>query len=68
MPVRLSRSHTDVITTFIAHLPFVARRVELSKHDAAERHQRSLTLFVRQQTPELIEHQRPTIGGRGGEQ
>ena len=31
------------------------RLVDLSKHDAAECYQRPLTLFVRQQTPELVE-------------
>jgi hypothetical protein len=39
----------------IAHLPIVVRCVELSQHNPAESFQRSLTLFVRQQTPELVE-------------
>jgi hypothetical protein len=39
----------------IAHLLIVVRCVELSQHDPTEGYQRSLTLFVRQQTPELVE-------------
>src|SRR4051794_26749180 len=53
-----SRWPGTVSGTVIAHLLIVARCVELSKHDPAEGHQRSLTLFVRQQTPELVECRR----------
>jgi hypothetical protein len=41
------RSTADASRDLIAHLPFVARRAELSNHDAAEREQRTLTLLVR---------------------
>jgi hypothetical protein len=55
------------ISAFIAHLLIVAVRVQVSKHDAAESYQRSLTLFVREQTPELDERHRPDNGrARGG--
>src|SRR6516165_2784838 len=62
-----SRSMTRVSREFIAHLLIVARRAELSHHDAAEGDQRSLTLLVRQPIPELVERRRPHEGrGRGG--
>src|SRR5512135_2965280 len=53
-----SRSRTRASRAFIAHLQVVGGCVELSKHDAAEGEQRSLTLFVRQQIPELVDRQR----------
>ena len=61
------RSTTRASREFIAHLLIVARRVELSNHDAAEDQQRSLTLLVRQPIPELVERRRPNDGrARGG--
>src|SRR3954447_22950411 len=51
----------------ITHLPVVARCIELTDHDAAEGDQRSLTLLVGQQTPELVEPRWPDDGrARGG--
>ena len=50
---------TPSLRAFIAHLPAVERRVELSNDDAAERYQRPLTLLVRQQVPELAGQHRP---------
>src|SRR3954467_12952796 len=51
----------------ITHLPVVARRVELTDHDAAEGDQRPLTLLVGQEIPELVEPRRPDDGrARGG--
>src|SRR4051812_17113738 len=51
----------------MAHLRVVVGSVELSKHDPAEGRQRSSTLLVGQQAPELIERQRPNDSrARGG--
>jgi hypothetical protein len=52
---------------FITHFLVVASRVELSEHDAAEGYQRSLTLFVRQQTPELVQRHQLSDGRPTGE-
>jgi hypothetical protein len=46
---------------FIAHLRIVSGCVEFSEHDAAEGQQRSLSLFVRQQTPKTIDRRRPEV-------
>src|SRR4051794_19208657 len=54
-----SRSRTPASRDFIAHLRVVSRRVDLSGHDAAEDRQRSLALFVRQATPEVVDLRRP---------
>src|SRR3954454_22475364 len=43
----------------ITHLPVVARCIELTDDDAAESDQRSLTLLVVQETPELVEPRWP---------
>src|SRR5262245_44655328 len=43
----------------IAHLLFVARRVEVLDHNAAECGQRAPALLVRQPSPELIERRWP---------
>src|SRR4051812_36566868 len=50
----------------ITHLPVVARCVELTDHDAAERVQRSLTLLVGQEAPELVEPRWPADIRAGG--
>jgi len=50
----LSRSLPRGLLPFITHLLFVARSVELSNDDAAERRQGLLTLFVRQPIPNLL--------------
>src|SRR5512142_2211076 len=63
-----SQSTTRASRELIAHLLIVARCVELSNHDAAEGYQRSLTLFVRQPIPELVERRRPNDGRARGEQ
>src|SRR3954454_1578673 len=61
------RSPTRASGALMAHLRVVVGSVELSKHDPAEGRQRSLTLLVGQQTPELIERQRPNDSrARGG--
>jgi hypothetical protein len=62
-----SRSTAHVSGALISHLLVVARGVELSNHNAAESCQRSMTLFVRQQAPELVALQRPDLApARGG--
>src|SRR5262249_20948040 len=62
-----SRSTVHASRELMAHLRIVARRVELSHHDAAEDDQRPLTLLVRQPSPELVERRRPNDRrARGG--
>src|SRR5262249_23190245 len=54
-----SRSTARASRALIAHLLFVARRVEEPDHDAAEGDQRVLALLVRQPIPELVERRWP---------
>src|ERR1700723_2577515 len=55
------------LPAFIAHLSFLEVSGELPCDDSAERHERSLTLFVCQQIPEAVDPRRLDAGAaRGG--